>query len=81
MSEVELEYHRKHVLSAEALEGQALLCTSCFKSIDLERGVVVRHPELGVPICKNCKKFYHLGEWTRQFENIHMAFFLLVVWC
>merc|ERR1712168_1018925 len=31
----------------------------------LKPGKVKRHPFLGVPICKQCFKFYYKGEWTK----------------
>ena len=58
-------YCTRNLIAAEDLEVQELVCTVCCKEVGLEKGAIFRHPALGVLLCKKCKKFYHLGEWTR----------------
>ncbi len=42
-------------------------CTACRRPIrpPFQPETALRHPELGVLICRHCKKRYHQGEWTR----------------
>ena len=37
----------------------------------------MRHSELGVPVCKQCFKFYHAGEWTKGEDG----FYDFCRWC
>jgi len=76
--EKELKYYKKHVFLDKDLDESTVVCTACFRQVNHKHaGAVVRHPELGVPICKQCKKFYHMGEWTRGEDG----FFEYCRWC
>ena len=78
ISEKEMKYYKKHVLIDKELDESTVVCTACFRQVNHKHaGAVVRHPDLGVPICKQCKKFYHMGEWTRDEDG----FFEYCRWC
>ena len=64
-----MQYYESHMLSEEA--ASEVVCTACRRLVNgLQPGAAVRHPELGVVICRPCKKKYHQGEWTRYQEDI-----------
>ena len=63
----ELLHHKEHVLDALELERESVVCTSCFRQINHKQaGAVLRHPVLGVAVCKQCRAFYYAGDWTRD---------------
>merc|ERR1719233_752309 len=73
-----MKYYKKHVLSEKELDDSTMVCTVCFRQVNHRQGgTVVRHPDLGVPICKECKKFYHTGEWKRGEDG----YFEFCRWC
>lgn len=78
LPEKQLKWFKKHRKNAEELEDASIVCTGCFSQVNHKlKGVVVRHPVLGVPICKNCKKFYHSGTWTKDEDG----YFEYCRWC
>ena len=63
----EILHHKEHVLDALELERESVVCTSCFRQINHKQaGAVLRHPVLGVAVCKQCRAFYYAGDWTRD---------------
>ena len=78
IQEKEMKYYKKHLLLEKELDESTVVCTACFRQVNHKHaGAVVRHPALGVPICKQCKKFYHMGEWTRGEDG----YFEYCRWC
>merc|ERR1712083_368366 len=46
------------------------VCTACFKQGNhKQKGFFVRHPGLGVPVCKACRTFYFEGSWRKDEEG------------
>jgi hypothetical protein len=39
--------------------------------------VIVRHPLLGVAICRDCKKFFFSGRWVKDDEGFYES----CLWC
>merc|ERR1712096_79330 len=73
----ELKFYKKNMGSEEKMEENTIVCTACYRQINHKiPGMVLRHPDLGVPVCKQCKKFYH-GEWTRDADG----YFEFCRWC
>merc|ERR1712029_241525 len=72
LDKAELKYHKKHLLDEKELEECSIVCTSCFKQINHKNvGSVLRHPQLGVPICRQCRNFYYEGDWTKDDEGYY----------
>merc|ERR1712210_35626 len=66
----ELEYFTKNQIPFEELEDRVVRCTACFKQGNhKQKGFFLRHPGLGVPICKDCHKFYFEGSWRKDDEG------------
>jgi hypothetical protein len=64
IDEDEMRYYEAHRLTEDEMSG--VECTACRGQVNgLHPGAAIRHPELGVVICRSCKKKYHAGEWTR----------------
>merc|ERR1712062_637129 len=36
-----------------------------------QEGAGMRHPDLAVPVCRKCHKFYFNGEWTKDEEGFY----------
>merc|ERR1712013_281629 len=54
------------------LDTQTIVCTACFKQVNYKQeGAVMRHPDLAVPVCRKCHKFYFNGEWTKDEEGFY----------
>ena len=63
----ELKYYQSNQISIEALEDKRVQCTACYEQGNhKQKGFFVRHPTLGVPICKACKSFYFEGSWRKD---------------
>ena len=63
LSAEEIAHHKKNFLREKDLEDATIVCTSCRRKLNYKHaGSVVRHPHLGVPMCKRCRHFYHEGE-------------------
>lgn len=66
----ELEYFTKNQIPFEELEDRVVRCTACFNQGNhKQKGFFLRHPGLGVPICKDCHKFYFEGSWRKDDEG------------
>ena len=66
----ELEYYQKNQISIEVLEDRRVHCTACYEQGNhKQKGFFVRHPTLGVPICKACKSYYFEGSWRKDEEG------------
>ena len=72
LSAEEIKYHKKNFLSEKDLDDVTIVCTSCFRQINHKQaGSVLRHPHLGVPVCKQCRNFYYDGAWTKDEEGYY----------
>ena len=72
LPEAETRFYKKNFLDGKSLEESSIVCTSCFRQINHKQaGAVMRHPHLGVPICKQCRAFYFEGDWTRDDEGYY----------
>ena len=47
--------------NVQTMEKETVNCTSCNKQMHVKSDIIVRHPLLGVPICKGCNNFYENG--------------------
>merc|ERR1712217_961232 len=66
LSDKELKWLWKNTKSYDRLDEGTWKCTACFKQINhKDRTAVLRHPTLGVAICRNCRDFYYNGDWTK----------------
>jgi NMD protein affecting ribosome stability and mRNA decay len=66
--EEEMGYYEAHGLTEEAMSRLTeVVCTSCHRCIQPQ--TALRHPELGVTVCRRCRKKYHQGEWTRYLSS------------
>ena len=67
MEPKELEYYQSNQISIEVLEDRRVHCTACYEQGNhKQKGFFVRHPTLGVPICKACKSYYFEGSWRKD---------------
>ena len=65
-----MEYYQKNQISIEVLEDRRVHCTACYEQGNhKQKGFFVRHPTLGVPICKACKSYYFEGSWRKDEEG------------
>merc|ERR1719309_1946937 len=66
--EEEKKYYHKNGIDPEKIEDMNIQCTACWKQVNHHvRNNIMRHPDLGVPICRNCKYFYEDdGEWEKD---------------
>lgn len=72
LPDAEKKFYHKHLLDEKSLEESSIVCTSCFRQINHKQaGAVMRHPHLGVPVCKQCRAFYFEGDWTRDDEGYY----------
>ena len=72
LPEAETKFYKKNFLDGKSLEESSIVCTSCFRQINHKQaGAVMRHPHLGVPICKQCRAFYFEGDWTKDDEGYY----------
>jgi len=70
VSEEEKQYYEENPISADKIELMKVQCTACFKQVNHHvANNIQRHPELGVPICRNCKHFYEDGDWEKDEEG------------
>ena len=68
----EMKYLKKHLISERELDTQTIVCTACFKQVNYKQeGAVMRHPDLAVPVCRKCHKFYFNGEWMKDEEGFY----------
>ena len=78
LSDEDKSYFKKHLLTENDLDDSTIVCTACFRQVNHKHaGAVLRHSELGVPVCKQCFKFYHAGEWTKGEDG----FYDFCRWC
>ena len=62
-----MEYYQSNQISIEVLEDRRVHCTACYEQGNhKQKGFFVRHPTLGVPICKACKSYYFEGSWRKD---------------
>ena len=72
LSQEEKSHHEKHLLTDKDLQESCIVCTSCFRQINHKQvGAVMRHPHLGVTVCKQCRNFYYQGDWTKDSEGYY----------
>ena len=72
LPDVEKKFYQKNLLDEKSLEESTIVCTSCFRQINHKQaGAVMRHPHLGVPVCKQCRAFYFEGDWTKDDEGYY----------
>ena len=64
----ELEWYEE--LGPRSERSQSVQCTVCHKQItNLTTFNVVRHPVLGVVLCRQCRLFYNDGNWSKDEEG------------
>ena len=82
VSEEEKQYYEKNSLPQSKLESHDVRCTACWKQVNHHiMNNVVRHPVLGVAICRQCRDFYD-GDgsdeaWDKDEEGVD----LYCRWC
>ena len=74
----ERSYFDDNRVAKEVLEDLEVKCTACFNQVNHKaRGLIARHPILGVVTCKACRNFFFEGTWTRDEDG----FFEHCRWC
>lgn len=68
VTEKEKLYYEKNAPSVDLIEDMNIQCTACWKQVNHHvRNNIMRHPDLGVPICRGCKYFYEDdGNWEKD---------------
>lgn len=70
VSKEEMSYLKENFLSEEELEKTTINCTACYQQVThKQEGSVLRHPDLAVPVCKKCRKYYCSGKWSKDSEG------------
>ena len=82
VSEEEKQYYEDNSLSQAKLETFNVRCTACWKQVNHHvMNSVMRHPVLGVAICRYCRDFYE-GDGTEDgWEKDEEGLDLYCRWC
>jgi len=73
VSEEEKKYYEDNPIPLDKVEDMKIQCTACWKQVNHRiPNNIQRHPQLGVPICRNCKHFYEDGDWEKDDEGSDM---------
>jgi len=74
VSEEEKNFYSEHGPTPESVEKMNIQCTACWKQVNHHvMNNIMRHPELGVAVCRTCKYFYdgdgEEEEWEKDDEG------------
>ena len=77
VSDEEKQYYEDKAPSQDSLENKIITCSACNKQVNHHiLNSVMRHPVLGVAICRSCRYFYDGdgsdGEWEKDEDGVDM---------
>ena len=82
ISEEEKKYYESKVPSQGSLETLTIQCTACWKQVNHHvMNSIMRHPVLGVPICRSCRYFYDGDGTDEAWEKDEDGVDLFCRWC
>ena len=82
ISEEEKKYYESKAPSQGSLETSTIQCTACWKQVNHHvMNNIMRHPVLGVPICRNCRYFYDGDGSDEAWEKDEDGVDMFCRWC
>ena len=82
VSEEEKNYYEEHSPSQSKLETININCTACWKQVNHHvMNNLVRHPVLGVAVCRHCRDFYEGDGSEAGWEKDEEGVDLYCRWC
>ena len=82
ISEEEKKYYESKAPSQGSLETSTIQCTACWKQVNHHvMNNIMRHPVLGVPICRNCRYFYDGDGTDEAWEKDEDGVDMFCRWC
>ena len=82
ISEEEKKYYENKAPSQASLETMNIQCTACWKQVNHHvMNNIMRHPVLGVPICRNCRYFYDGDGTDEAWEKDEDGVDMFCRWC
>ena len=82
ISEEEKKYYESKAPSQGSLETSTIQCTSCWKQVNHHvMNNIMRHPVIGVPICRNCRYFYDGDGTDEAWEKDEDGVDMFCRWC
>lgn len=82
VSEEEKKFYEENGPTVESVEKMNIQCTACWKQVNhLIMNNIMRHPELGVAVCRSCKYFYDGDENEQEWEKDEEGSDVYCRWC
>lgn len=82
ISEEEKEYYENKAPSQASLETMTIQCTACWKQVNHHvMNSIMRHPVLGVSICRSCRYFYDGDGTDEAWEKDEDGVDMYCRWC
>jgi len=76
VTEEEKKYYEENGPTMDSVETMNIQCTACWKQVNHHvMNNIMRHPDLGVAVCRNCRYFYEgddNAEWEKDEEGSDM---------
>merc|ERR1711915_467489 len=82
VSDEEKKYYEEEGPSIESIESLNVQCTACWKQVNHHvMNNIMRHPLLGVAVCRNCRYFYDGDGKEEEWEKDKEGSDLFCRWC